>query len=158
MTKFLITLALCLVASTATAGAWGTGVFENDDALDFVLELTEGDPAEPVSSPFRFAWHGGGYIDAYLGARILVAAEVYAAMLGNPSDDLPIELKAWLEGKTKSWGNDIKGREDTISTVKSLLDPEKSELAELWSESPDDFARWSETVKDVARRLKGSSR
>ena len=157
MTKYFTTLILCLTASAAVAGAWGTGVFENDDALDYVLELTEGSPVESVSAPFRYAWHSGGYIDAYVGARVLVAAEIYAAMLGSPSDDFPAELKEWLGGKTKRWGNDIKGRETTIMTVKSLLDPEKSELAALWSESPVDFELWAETVNDVARRLEGPS-
>ena len=142
----------CFLSAASFAGAWGTGTFENDDALDFVWEIQDEDTPALLSSPFRYAFHSDGYIDAYLGARILVAAEAYAALKGNPSSQLPDDLASWLA--SKSWNPDKKLTKTAEDAVKMVLDSDTSELARLWLESPDDHKEWVKGVEDLLKRLR----
>lgn len=81
-------------------GAWGYGSFENDDALDWVGDLTDGRSLKPVEAA----------LDAALGAEAdfgisgeaecgLAAAEVVAALGGAPSGDLPEEIAEWIAAR-----------------------------------------------------------
>lgn len=86
----------------ACMGAWGYGSFENDDALDWVGDLTDGRSLKPVEAA----------LDAALGAEAdfgisgeaecgSAAAEVVAALGGAPSGDLPEEIAEWIA--TRPW-------------------------------------------------------
>ncbi len=149
-----LTILLCcfFFDSVAFAGAWGVGVFENDDALDFIWEVQNGQPAEPLSAPLKFALRSDGYIDATLGSRILVAAEAYAALNGKPSSELPEDFAKWLD--SKSWRPDMKLTGTAENAVKMVLDTDNSELAQLWQESPEDYQKWVEVVEDILKRLR----
>lgn len=97
---YLATIALSVLAVVeVNAGAWDVGTFDNDAALDFIYEVINGESAEPLSSPFQYVHHSNGYIEADLGARVLVAAEAYAALNGKPSANLPPEFARWLKGR-----------------------------------------------------------
>ena len=144
-------LLLLLFSLDARAGAWAVGVFDNDDALDFVWEVQEGNPPLPLSSPFNQAHYSDGYIDADLGARILAAAEAYAALNGKPSPDLPPDFAKWLA--KQQWGHDRKLVGTAVNAVRMVLDVESSELAQLWQESPEDFDAWVKGVEDLLSRL-----
>ncbi len=151
--RFPVPIVLLLFFSVdVEAGAWAVGVFDNDDALDFIWEVQSGDPPTPLSSPFKRAHHSGGYIEADLGARILAAAEAYAALNGKPSPDLPADFAQWLAGQ--QWGRDRKLVGAAENAVKRVLDVESSELAQLWQESPEDYAAWVKGVEDLLARLK----
>ena len=150
---YQVTIALLLFLSVEVeAGAWAVGTFENDDALDFIWEVQNGDPPEPLSSPFKHAHYSNGYIEADLGARILAAAEAYAALNGKPSPNLPADFAKWLA--KQQWGRDLKLVGDAENAVKMVLDTESSELAQLWQESPDDYRAWVKGVEDLLARLK----
>ena len=81
-------------------GSWGPGVFENDAALDFVLEIEQSMTIQPLADaveavsrdltgPFQ-------YLTNATAERILVAAEVCLAARGKPSKWLRPELADWL--------------------------------------------------------------
>ncbi|MBM4364803.1 MAG: DUF4259 domain-containing protein [Deltaproteobacteria bacterium] len=70
-------------------GAWGTGNWDNDDALDWIGELGEARDLERVLT--------GPGTDTGMCCRALAAAGVIAAALGRPGDGVPDEVKSWLE-------------------------------------------------------------
>ena len=147
----LSVLALIFLGSIAAAGTWGVGSFENDDALEFVSEVLSERMPEPISGPFKHAHHINGYIDATLGARILVAAEAYAAMNGKPGDDLPEEFATRFAPLPCKPDRKIIGSVE--KSVRMVMDVNSSELAQLWRESPD-YEKWIEGVQDLLIRLR----
>ena len=147
----LTILTAIFLSTSAAAGAWGVGSFENDDALDFVSEVLSERMPEPISGPFKHAHHNNGYIDAELGARILVAAEAYAALNGKPGDDLPEEFAARFAPLPCKPDRKIIGSVE--NSVRMVMDVDSSELAQLWQESPD-YEKWVARVQDLLIRLR----
>ena len=120
----LILLTTVLLAALAVhAGGWGTGAFENDDALDFVYELQEYDAYEMLRSSLGEDCSSSAYIDAMVGGRAIAAAEVIAAVEGNAASDFPEDLAdvvASLEGRM-----DKELVSSAKSCVKNVLDAER---------------------------------
>ena len=82
-------------------GAWGTGSFENDAALDWLPELEEADGPDVLDRTLRRVTEAGDdYLEVDEGAAAIAAAEVVAALLGAPAPDLPDEVRAWVEVHT----------------------------------------------------------
>jgi hypothetical protein len=130
-------------------GAWGCGVFENDEALDFVNELTSTPKLDVVRKVLDQANQGGSHVlDVDIASRVLVAVEVVAAISGHPGEQ-PEELADWLrESKTKKITPEF--RIEAQSAAIKVLN--KSELRELWNQSPD-FEAWRSSVRDLVERL-----
>jgi len=78
-------------------GAWGTGAFENDTALDWLFELRHSIDLVLLKASLDTVVGGDqAYIDADLGSTGLAAAEVVAALGGQPATDLPQEVRDWV--------------------------------------------------------------
>ncbi len=129
-------------------GAWGLSSFENDDALDWVIDLEkapdmgilEGTLSEVLDSEEE-------YLDASVCCFALAAAEVVAALGGNPSEKLPEEVAQWVEGKGKPASSLVSIAK---SAIQAVLDD--SELKELWEET-DEFELWHADVEGLLERL-----
>ena len=94
--KHLLALALWFaLSSPALAGAWGTGSFENDDALDWAAQCTEASGPSAIAAALEAAL-SGDVIEAPDGAMAIAAAEVVAAARGKPGAKLPDTLRVWL--------------------------------------------------------------
>ena len=132
-------------------GAWGTGIFENDRALDQVYEITEGDDLEPLSSLFETIEGEKEYIDADDGESLIAAAAVIAAVRGNESTDLPDALKVWISEKKPAADRAVALR--AADLIDRILGP-GSELAELWSESTEYFAAWESGARQLQSKLR----
>ena len=130
-------------------GAWGVGHFENDDALDWVGEVEDGDILEMVDEAIAGAESGGDYLEAPDGCWVLAAAEIIAAMLGHASTDLPEPLPTMIAQLPA--GADPELVERTRAAVDRVL-AEDSELRELWAET-DDFDAWTSAVAELKTRL-----
>ena len=122
-------------------GAWGSGSFENDSALDFVSEI---ESAADVERAFTAA--GSENIELDEGCSVIVAAECVAAMRGHPATDLPDELA----GKIADFGKCPialydKAREN-LSAVMS-----RGELVDLWAE--EGSGDWNRAVTELMERL-----
>ena len=143
----LVILSL-LVSSTTFAGAWGTGSFENDDALDWVADCTDAKDIAPVARALS-AVMKSEYIEAPDGSAAVAAAEVIAAALGKPSPNLPSELRTWTQ----------KHLSDKLAQLAPLAkkalvriqDSEISELKQLWSEG--DSKKWAAAIAELSSRL-----
>jgi hypothetical protein len=75
---------------------WGTGHFENDDAADFILDLQDADDTGLLPAALRVAVESAA-IDVVASHRAVAAAEVVAALRGQPSSDLPEEVEDYVQ-------------------------------------------------------------
>jgi len=154
LSKVTTILSLCLTfclcsMNVATAGAWGHGSFENDDALDWTEELLVARDIGVILIAFTAVENSSTYIDAPDASSAVAAAEVVAAMLGKPSSDMPARLKAWLETHRTSIPPELAVRaRRIIVTVQGT----SSELNGLWSDSAS-YAAWRATLEDLSNRL-----
>lgn len=134
-------------------GAWGTGIFENDSALDWVAELVEENDESMIHSTLasiddKMESIVDTYIEEPDASSILAAAEIVSYFSGNPSDDLPQEVIDWLEeNKLKNISELLELARSSVKIVKN-----KSELRELWEES-DEFDGWLSVVEELESRL-----
>ena len=77
-------------------GAWGVGTFENDDASDWVYQLEEAGDLDLVEVTLQAAADPEAYLEAPTCCMALAAAEVVAALAGQPAPDLPEEIRTWV--------------------------------------------------------------
>src|SRR5688572_3757164 len=78
-------------------GAWGEGVFENDQAGDWLDQLVESGKPKAIDTALSKALKAKpGQLDADEAAAALAAAEVVAAARGHRHADLPEEVREWL--------------------------------------------------------------
>ena len=126
-------------------GAWGSGFFQNDDAMDFLSNLDEVDSLLPIREILDLDLDE--LLEAPDCAAALAAAEILTIVTGNADPDLT---------------------EDVLSACPRLDQPEKqliarawvvadaiqmsSELKELWKES-DEYTDWVHLVEGLKQRL-----
>jgi hypothetical protein len=130
-------------------GAWGTGVFENDDAMDWVAELSQTDDPDFPASVLRVLGDGGA-LSVRECAVGLAAGEVIAASCGVPLADLPGEVRSWLE----SIGH--RGDAQTLELAgraTGLILDQDAGLSEGYLTDGDSLDRWLAPVKDLRHRL-----
>jgi hypothetical protein len=131
-------------------GAWGTGSFENDDALDWVAELEESRGLKHVKAALRDVVDvGDGYLEADVASRGVAAAEVVAGLNDAPGDDLPEEVENWIE-EQRGRGVDLSALALEVLTRLRT----KCELYDLWQEAPEGKA-WLEGIVKLEERLRG---
>jgi len=129
-------------------GTWGLGSFENDDALDWLIDLeSASDTSILRDTLFLVNESKDDYLDASDSCYALAAAEVVAALAGKPSANLPLEVAKWIEDKGKPSNELISSAKQAIRAVL-----EDSELKELWEET-DDYEVWVSEVEGLLDRL-----
>lgn len=121
-------------------GAWGTGNWENDDALDWVAELRDVQDVEAMLS--------SSLSQAGTCCRALAAAEVVAACLGRPGPGLPVDVEAWIaqhrSGCPPRLGETAAEVVDEIGS--------RSELQKLFDEGARNES-WHAVLDDLRARL-----
>jgi hypothetical protein len=132
-------------------GAWGTGNFENDTALDWVYELEQTSDLSLVERAIADVVHEDDYLDADLGCIGLAAAEVLAALRGKPARDLPEEVAAWLGANQLT--PDQKLVKEALVAVDEIRNDAQSELKELWEEESELLLEWHAVLDDLSLRL-----
>jgi hypothetical protein len=109
-------------------GAWGSGSFENDVALDWAGEIRSlSDLREPID---RLKAVGSGHVDADLACEVIAAAETVAMLMGRKSPGVPEDLRERL---TAAGEPDKQLYHQARSAVMQVM--RNSELADLWEES-----------------------
>lgn len=127
-------------------GAWGSGSFENDTALDWASEVQS---IDDVRAPFeRLKAVGSGYVDADLACEVIAAAEAIAMLMGRKSADFPDDLAERLSGEP-----DNEVYHQARSAVMQVM--RKSELAELWQEGAEETGNneWLAALTGLVDRL-----
>jgi hypothetical protein len=116
--------------------AWANGLFDNDDALDFIDDLAEAPAWRTVVQALDYVTKAAGYLEAPEGSIAVAAAAIVAAASGDVTilPDNHRDLKAALGAPP----------EGTVALARSALArvvAPASELDELWQEG-DDHDAW----------------
>ncbi|GIU66014.1 DUF4259 domain-containing protein [Candidatus Phycosocius spiralis] len=130
-------------------GAWGTGYFENDDAMDWAIELEAAPSWEIISMALSAAVAGGDYLEVDVGSIAIAASAVFAGKLltatpqGPTSLGLPKRIIMIIERLPAPTGGLAAQARSALTAVIS----KSSELFQLWQEAdPADFKAWRASV------------
>ena len=129
-------------------GAWGHGIFDNEDAMDWVNDLVESGDLGPVAAALSSVLETDDELEAADCSAALAAAEVLAAIAGEPSNKLPDEVGAWLQ-RNRPQADDAL-LDYALRAVRKIRS--QSELRELWEESGE-YREWLAVVSDLKSRL-----
>jgi len=130
-------------------GAWGSGPFENDDALDWVASLVGSSGEATLVEAFaQVALRDDQYLEAPDASVAVAAAEVVATARGAPGAGLPSAVDEWIT----SHKNEV--TVPTAELARSAMErvASNSELAEVWEES-DSSSEWRATIESLQQRL-----
>jgi hypothetical protein len=129
--------------------AWGDGVFEYDQAGDWIDQLVGSGKTTAIDKALSFALKAKpGRLEADEAAAALAAAEVVSAARGHRHADLPEDVSEWLT--TSGYAPTVSSVEICVRTVERVRDD--SELAELWAEG-DELPAWKRGVNGLLNRL-----
>ena len=128
-------------------GAWGTGSFDNDEALDWVGELKTMNPAD-LQKMLAIAADDPEYLVSSNASEAIAAAEVVAALAGAPAGNAPKEIGEWVGKNPKALTPPLK--DAAVRAVDRVR--RNSELKDLWLEA-DGLNDWIESVKELQSRL-----
>jgi len=132
-------------------GAWGKGIYDNDDACDFVGEVVDSLDLSRINAAVNEVLNANQYLEAPLAAQGLVAADVVARLRGQWGDRNSYTgvIAQWAERAKVSASDELllKARQ-VVHRVRT----EPSELLELWSDDPDPET-WHATLDTLLQRL-----
>jgi hypothetical protein len=127
-------------------GAWGSGPFENDDAMDWRYQLVDGGGPEVVADALR-AVLGPGPADLPAAASAVAASAVLGAGLGVADVDVPDDVRDWLTRIDPSMWPTLAS--DAVRALNRVLG--ESELRELWDEAED--GTWAAETRVLRDRI-----
>ncbi len=129
-------------------GAWDLGSFDNDEALDWIYELETWEEIDLLQEAFDTVIAQKGKMPEASDCSIaLAAAEVVAALQGNPCEDLPEEVEEWIADKSEPDAALVNLCREAIDIILA-----ESELKELWRET-EDYNAWVEGVLELRGRV-----
>ncbi|GAA2118290.1 DUF4259 domain-containing protein [Actinomadura alba] len=115
-------------------GAWGTGPMENDAALDFAGDLSDG-PEDTVTAGLRTAMTGVLDTDDYIEGSDLDAAIAAAALVAARIDPaVPIGVNGRDHLGRSPFTVDADLRDLAARVFTRAFEPENNEWHELWSD------------------------
>ncbi|WP_128100869.1 DUF4259 domain-containing protein [Paenibacillus sp. DCT19] len=133
-------------------GAWGTGIFENDDVLDWKADLLDSDDIELIEETIEEVLEEE-YIESDVASNALGAIEILAALQGKPGQEIlnsqsnTEDLYEWIDAHKGKGKNLISKAKRAMKKIKK-----DSELQELWEESGE-YSSWLNTLNDLESRL-----
>ena len=140
-------------------GAWGHGLFDNDDAADWVWELEEAQDDRVLEEALQAVASRppNAYVESSEAACALAAAEVVAAATTG-SRDVLVAAGPYAEGAI-AWLDAHAGavRPGLVPLARRALRRARddSELRELWDEA--DPGPWLAEVDALERRLQAAA-
>jgi hypothetical protein len=132
-------------------GAWAVGVFDNDDAADWMSELANANGSNVLSGAIDAVTSAGDYLELPEGSRLLCACEVIAALGSQPATNLPDEVLQWVKSHEAL---DIAALIPVALQAIDRVLGENSELNQLWQENESEYLMWRETVLSIKGRLR----
>ena len=130
-------------------GAWGTGVFQDDDSMDWIHELEQaGDTVFLMETLEVVTERDDGYLEAPECSRALAAAETIAALENVANPVLPDEVKKWVNVPSHQDGSNLVP--SALKAIERIRT--NSELQILWDDS-DHAAEWYNVLRDLEARL-----
>lgn len=133
-------------------GAWGSGTFDNDDALDWLGELEASKKSSVIAATIKKVTQPTKpVLESSDCCAALAAAELVAAAAGTGSPYLPEEALQFLADHPLKV--DAKLMADTHLALEKIASD--SELKDVWDESdtPED---WYDCIAELKQRLKSA--
>ena len=128
-------------------GAWGSGNFDNDTALDWLAELDDPVLLRETLAPVAEA-PDQAYLSASCCCSALAAAEVVAACCGFPAKKLPEKAAIWSSFHSDACDAQLVALAERASRrIES-----RSELQEVFDEGGTN-EEWHGVVKELWGRL-----
>ena len=132
-------------------GAWGAGIYDNDDAADWSAEV--GERGFSAVEAALDAVLGVDHVEAPDGTYALAAADVVARLASGRGEDSPYceDIVNWVEANAGAPADSlIVKAQQAVERVRG----NDSELAELWSENASSVTEWLATLADIEQRLR----
>ena len=130
-------------------GIWGTGIFENDVALDWVEQLLQSNNTSLLREAIRGVVDTSRYLEAPECCIALAAVEIVAALKNKEYSLLPEAVESWV--RKNSFIIDTQLVEVALRTIQAIS--RESELRDLWSESSF-HDEWSNVINSLEQRLR----
>ena len=112
-------------------GAWGSGPFDNDDAMDFLGELSDAKASGREARSRQALEPPGGYLEAREATEALAAAALLVAAT-NTLPSAPEEVHELVAtGGIPSTAADLESAKRALTRIVG----EESEWRELWEEA-----------------------
>lgn len=135
-------------------GAWSHQPFDNDNALDWVCDLSQHADLAFIITTLERAHTDDlfriykSYTDTQNVDHVLAAAEVVAALYGQPHPMLPNEVQLWLKHTKPASSNIIRLASDAVPRALQTL-----ALRNLWAE-PSMYELWVHETEGLLSRLR----
>lgn len=133
-------------------GAWDVGVWDNDDASDWLADLCDADGTELLESSLKPREVQGYYLEAPEGTIALCAADVVLLAVSPATSSAPRKARAWVESQNSDSVRALSGVAKSCLT--RLLAPH-SELQQLWEENAELYPAWKARVEEMRDALGG---
>jgi len=134
-------------------GAWGFGVFDNDDSCDFVMELSEKENiAETLKEIFESVINEKKFIEQDLCCRAWVGVCIADQIINGFEYDCPdIEYDEIIERAEK---DNIRQLEKSAVDVIDCILSDISELREVIEDCKDkDYKVWYNSLMEIKKRF-----
>jgi hypothetical protein len=129
-------------------GAWGPGPFDNDDALDWLADVTASDDPTSLEAAFAHVDSSATTIDSPSCAAAIAAAEIVATIARRPMGDLPEDATVCAGRFAGVFSPTLLAKARVaVGCIRRA-----SELRDLWLDSSH-FSRWESSVRDLEHRL-----
>jgi hypothetical protein len=153
LSGFAMPIAFCAVflcSVPASAGGWAADTLSNDDASDILGQIVPNGSVDAIRSALDAALNSVSPVSDERASRALAAAEMVAAMVGNPSRYLPASCKAWAVLHSKDANRNL--IESAVRAVDRVV--KNSETQELMQEGgAKNLQDWQMSVTDLKARL-----
>ena len=131
-------------------GAWGTGIFEDDTALDTVQEAIDSTAADFLQQVI-LTEDDEEYLEYDRAHQIIIAGVILDALLNDTVYEHNDEaFEQWLEQQNRDSVNEFKPA--VLAGLKMVLS-NQSELNELWQENNMEYPNWRANVEGMIARL-----
>lgn len=150
---FAMPIACCAVllcSYPALAGGWAADTLSNDDASELLGQIVPNGSVDSIRSALDAALYPVSPVSNEIASRALAAAEMVAAMKGNPSLYLPAQCKEWAARHSRDANRDL--IESAVKAVDQVV--KGSETQELMREGGAKSLRdWQASVTNLQARL-----
>lgn len=129
-------------------GIWGIGIFDNDDAMDFIEQLLLVNDISSLRDALYKVVEPQSYLEVPECCIALAAIAVIAAMKDKDYSLLPNSAKRWAIDMNSSINAKLIGlAQKAIQSIAT-----ESELHDLWSKS-DSYNDWAKVIVGLTERL-----
>jgi hypothetical protein len=128
-------------------GATGIGVFEEDFAMDWLIDLCDReDPREFLEESLVL----DDELELDVCSAVLAACTIIDGLLNGPKRSLPSEAKEWLKTHKKLAVKRM--LKSAIQGLDAVLS-ERSEACGLWKENREYYSKWRRSTLSLRKRL-----